>query len=214
MPEYKVKQGDHLAKIAKNFGFSDYRTIWDHPQNAELKKKRENPHVLCPGDKVFIPVKEVKEESGATEQRHRFKWHGQQLKLRLRLLDFDNQPLADTDCTLHVEGKARELTTDGDGRIEETIPATAQDAVLIFKDPLVPFDLNTCIKIGHLDPVEEVSGQKERLSNLGYFYSRDDGREEERFNYAVQEFQCDHDLAIDGICTPVTQAKLKKVHGC
>jgi hypothetical protein len=214
MPEYKVKQGDHLAKIAKNFGFSGYRTIWDHPANAELKKKRQNPHVLCPGDKVFIPVKEVKEEPGATEQRHRFKWHSHQLKLRLRLLDFDNQPLADTDCTLHVEGKTRELTTDGDGRIEEQIPATAQDAVLIFKDPLVPLDLSTNIKIGHLDPVEEASGQKARLSNLGYFYCRDDGRDEERFNYAVQEFQCDHDLAVNGICSPETRAKLKKVHGC
>lgn len=214
MPNYTVKQGDHLSKIAQKHGFADYRTIWDHPNNAELKKKRQNPHILSPGDKIFIPVKEVKEESGATGQRHRFKWHGHQLKLRLRLLDFDNQPLANTKCDLHIEGKTHELTTDGDGRIEENIPTTAEDAVLMFNDPLVPFDLSTTIKIGHLDPIEEVSGQKARLSNLGYFYSRDDGRDEERFNYAVQEFQCDHNLTVDGICGTATQAKLKQVYGC
>jgi hypothetical protein len=214
MPYYTVKQGDHLSRIAEDHGFSDLSTIWDHAENEELKKKRQNAHVLFPGDEVFIPVMQIKEETGVTEKRHRFKWHGHQLKLRLRLVDFDNNPLADTECTLHLEGKVRDLTTDGDGRIEETIPSTAQDAVLVFKDPLVPFDLSTNIKIGHLDPVEEVSGQKARLSNLGYFYSRNDGRDEERFNYAVQEFQCDNDLDVDGICGPETQDKLKEIHGC
>jgi len=46
MPDYTVKQGDYLAKIAKNHGFSDYKTIWAHPQNAELKSKRKIRIVL------------------------------------------------------------------------------------------------------------------------------------------------------------------------
>jgi len=28
---YTVQQGDHLSKIAKAFGFSDYQTIWNDP---------------------------------------------------------------------------------------------------------------------------------------------------------------------------------------
>ena len=31
---------------------------------------------------------------------------------------------------------------------------------------------------------------------------------------AVEEFQCDNNLTVDGICGPVTQAKLKQVAGC
>ena len=31
---------------------------------------------------------------------------------------------------------------------------------------------------------------------------------------AVEEFQCDHGLTVDGKCGSLTQAKLKKVHGC
>src|ERR1035438_5291586 len=55
---YTVKQGDHLSRIADQFGFSDYRVIWDYAGNADLKAQRKNPHVLFPGDSVIIPDKE------------------------------------------------------------------------------------------------------------------------------------------------------------
>ena len=34
------------------------------------------------------------------------------------------------------------------------------------------------------------------------------------FLSAIEEFQCDHGLVVDGKCGPATQAKLKQVHGC
>ena len=71
-----VKQGESVAGIAKKYGFSNWLTIYNHADNAELKQKRPNPNVLYPGDKVVIPEKTVKEESGATEQRHRFRFKG------------------------------------------------------------------------------------------------------------------------------------------
>jgi len=30
-------------------------TVWKHPKNAELRKSRDNPHVLQEGDKLFVP---------------------------------------------------------------------------------------------------------------------------------------------------------------
>ncbi len=44
-----VKQGDYFAKIAKKYGFSDWRTIYNHADNAELKQKRPDPNILHPG---------------------------------------------------------------------------------------------------------------------------------------------------------------------
>jgi N-acetylmuramoyl-L-alanine amidase len=214
MPYHIIQQGEHLSRIADEHGFADFHTIWDHPDNADLRQQRENPNVLLPGDKLFIPLKETKEDPGATEKRHRFKFSGSDLKLRLRILDFDNQPLTNTACQLHVDGDVFELTTDAEGRIAHRIAPTAEDAMLVFDDPLVPFDLGTRIRIGHLDPVEEVSGQKARLANLGYYFTRGDGRDEERFQFGVQEFQCDHDLKVTGVCGPETQTKLKETHGC
>src|SRR3990172_130657 len=113
-----VKQGDYLSKIAKQYGFADYKAIWDHPENADFKKKRKNPNILYPGDKLFVPVKEVKEMSVATEQRHRFEVKRSPLKLRLALKDFGFKPLANTKCVLHVDGEQFELMTDANGLVE------------------------------------------------------------------------------------------------
>jgi peptidoglycan hydrolase-like protein with peptidoglycan-binding domain len=41
-----------------------------------------------------------------------------------------------------------------------------------------------------------------------------DEEDEARFKSAVEEFQCDHGLAVDGKCGPKTQAKLEEIHGC
>src|ERR1700721_2282773 len=82
---YVVQQGDHLSGIAREPGFADYRTIWNHADNAQLRKDRENPHVLNPGDVIHIPEKESKSVSRPTGQMHRFIVGGPSLKLGLAL---------------------------------------------------------------------------------------------------------------------------------
>jgi peptidoglycan hydrolase-like protein with peptidoglycan-binding domain len=59
-----------------------------------------------------------------------------------------------------------------------------------------------------------VAGQQARLSNLGYFTGDIDGTDGPEFQMAVEEFQCEQKLTVDGICGPKTQAKLKEVYGC
>lgn len=208
-----VQQGEHLSSIAKQYGFNDYHTIWEDPQNTALKQQRQSPNVLFPGDSLVIPDKEAKGEQRPTGQQHQFKISRPPVRLRLALRDFDNQPLVNTECEIQVDGSSKSLTTDGDGRIEVAISATAQEATLVFKDPLVPFDLSVPIKIGHLDPVDQVSGQKARLSNLGYITRPLEEVDDTFLSYVVQEFQCDFDLPVTGVCDDATQAKLRKLHG-
>jgi peptidoglycan hydrolase-like protein with peptidoglycan-binding domain len=71
--------------------------------------------------------------------------------------------------------------------------------------------------------VDEVSGQIGRLNNLGYDAGELDSpvaspeqerHRSEHFRSAVEEFQCDHGLLVDGICGARTQAKLEEIHGC
>src|SRR5260370_36720170 len=62
--QHTVTQGEHLSRIAKRYGFSDHRTIWDHARNAALKQEHQNPNVLFPGDQLFIPDREQKIEAG------------------------------------------------------------------------------------------------------------------------------------------------------
>jgi hypothetical protein len=91
---YVVQQGDHLPSIADQFGFFTYETIWNHPQNADLKKRRGNPNVLLPGDQLFIPDKEIKSYSKPTNQRHTFQVKTTPLKLRIKLDRLYSNPVA------------------------------------------------------------------------------------------------------------------------
>ena len=212
---YTVEQGDHLSKIAKDNGFTDYTVIWDHPNNADLKKQRQNPNVLFPGDQVFIPEMEEKQESGATDKKHTFTINKKTLKLRLVLEDIYEKPIAGAQCALLVEGQTFQLTTDANGKLEQEIPLDAKEGTLTIRGDQTPFANDIIpIKIGHLDPIDELSGQIARLNNLGYFAGPLAGSDTDALESAVQEFQCDNSLNIDGICGPQTQSKLKQVHGC
>jgi hypothetical protein len=212
---YTVEQGDHLSKIAKDNGFTDYTVIWDHPNNADLKKLRQNPNVLFPGDQVFIPEMEQKNESGNTDKRHTFVVNKKTLKLVLFLEDILEKPIAGAPCALLVEDQLFQLTSDAKGKIEKEIPLDAKQGTLVIRGDQTPFrDEIIPIKIGDLDPVDQITGQVARLNNLGYFAGELDGSDADAFESAVEEFQCDHGLTIDGDCGPKTQAKLKEVHGC
>ncbi len=227
MSEYhEVQQGEYLSQIARKYGFASYKTIWEAGENSELKNLRKNPNVLLPGDVLFIPDKEVKEESRATGSTHKFEVDIQPLKLRVMLTNLKNKPLVGHQCTFIVDSKSVEITTGGDGMLEQPVPLDAANGKVIDRGPAdaqVPLQRETPIRIGHLDPIDTIPGQQARLNNLGYFAGdpttapaspAEEQLRHQQFLSAVEEFQCDFDLAVDGVCGPNTQAKLKQVHGC
>lgn len=210
MSNYTVQQGDYVSKIAAALGFSDFKTIWDHPGNQELKANRETPNVLAPGDVLFVPEKEVRAETRSVDATHQFVLSGKPLKLRIVVKDMADKPVAGKPCELKVTGSpdVSPLSTDGKGMVEREIKPDASAGKLSVTD------LNLELRIGHLDPIQTITGQKGRLNNLGYDAGEVNDEETLQFRSAVEEFQCDHKLAVDGKCGPNTQAKLKEVHGC
>ena len=225
---YTVKQGDYLSKIARAYGFADYQTIWDAPENQKLKDRRKNPNILYPGDELVIPDKETKEESRPTEKRHKFELQGDKLMLRIVLLDLDKKPMSGCNCMLIVETDNKDFTTKSDGLLEEDISEKATTGKLLDKGKPgsgPPTVREIPLKIGHLDPKDTVSGQVARLNNLGYNAGElpyhpltdieaDTLGKSPQFLSAVEEFQCDFGLQVDGICGKNTQAKLVEIHGC
>src|SRR5579863_10101544 len=123
---HTVEQGEYLAYIAAQYGFTNWQTIWNHPQNADLKNLRQNPNVLFPGDQVYIPDLELQTLSKPTDNTHTFKLKLNTLKLRLTLQDMYEKPIANAKCLLVVDGNSYNVTTDGSGNINQAIPNTAQ----------------------------------------------------------------------------------------
>jgi hypothetical protein len=215
MPFHTVKQGESLSKIADEYGFSDFHSIWDHPDNAELKQKRQNPNVLYPGDDVFIPEKELKEVSGATEQRHRFQCRVPKEILRIALEDSNGNPIANAPYELLIEEEIHRGTTDDKGRLEQRIPMDSQKGQLRLENGLT-WDL----LIGHLNPLgadtsdQGISGAQGRLLNLGYEVGKVDGIFGAKTEAALKQFQADGSLPVTGRLDEATRTKLIETHGC
>jgi hypothetical protein len=210
---YTVQPGDYLVKIARDHGIANWKTIWDHPLNAELKTKRKSPDILLAGDQVFVPVVAAKQVSLATGRQHTLKVTAPKPRLRVRVLDVNGDPVANQFCFLSVDTPLP-LTTDADGRIDAPLePDHPVEGELFFPDLKLTYHL----MIGGLDPDDTPSGEKHRLNNMGYYAGVHDADQEGdaddwQLRWAQEEFDRDH-----GVKKPdfhkFDPEKLAKEHG-
>jgi hypothetical protein len=214
--EHIVQQGDCLASIAKQYGFADWNTIYGDASNAEFRKLRPDPYVLLPGDRLNIPDKKTKTESRETTKVHVFQLRRKHTRLRIVVRDIDGKPLGGKKYHLTVKDEVHEGVLQEDGLLDEPIPADALDGELkLWAEEDFPEHADTwTLKLGHLDPVEDLKGVQARLNNLGYDCGPVDGISGPRTQAAIKAFQKEHGLDVDGIPGPNTQAALKSEHTC
>jgi hypothetical protein len=99
--------------------------------------------------------------------------------------------------------------------IKQPIPKSADAASLTIKDTVsvrgkeVPLDREFDFNIGHLDPVDLPSGQQARLANLGYYRGPQKVTDPDEFLSVVEEFQCENQLGVDGVCGPPDPSETK-----
>jgi hypothetical protein len=204
---YTVKQGDCISSIAFKYGFFP-DTIWNDSKNSDLKQRRNDPNVLFPGDEVWIREKEHKEESCATEKRHRFKRKGVPEFLIVQL-KIDDEPIANEPYVLEIDGALSEGRTDGDGKVEITIPPNANKGKITLRESGDEYEL----ELGCLDPITEISGVQARLRNLGFECGPIDGKLGSKTQSALREFQKHNKLDATGDLDDETRQKLKESHG-
>ncbi len=202
-----VAPGDHLSRVAVTNGFRSYVPLWDDPANAPLQKLRKTPHVLADGDPVDIPPLEAREVERPTEHRHRFKATIPELLVRVKHLTWAGAPIAAPTAVL-ADGKSA-VANGKAGSIFEIPIGPIADRLLLTVEPS-----ETLLRVGFLQPVSTLAGSRERLTNLGYEAGEKNDATNLQFRSAVEEFQCDQHLVIDGKVGPDTRARLVKVHGC
>ncbi len=167
MPDYEVKPGDTLPKIAMSHGFRKWETIWEDGPNSALREKRKNPRVLHPQDIVKVPEKQRKEVGCATEQHHVFKVPVLAEKLRIRVEQAPGEAMKNKEYKLTIDGAEYTGATTAEGMIEHDIPVNSEGGDLEVEGCHWP------LRIGYLNPVDEptgdtrVSGAQARLNNLG-----------------------------------------------
>jgi N-acetylmuramoyl-L-alanine amidase len=171
---YVVRSGDYLSKIASEHGIADWRALYNHPDNAEFRRLRPNPNLIFPGDRLVMPDKRDKSAPAPTGDPTRLRAHRACNTLQVRLLDFEGNPMANRPATLVIDGASRPVTTDGDGKLNESIPPHLTHAHLTING------LTITLAVGKLNPMDDVdddgvSGVQGRLANLGYYEGPIDG---------------------------------------
>mgnify|MGYP000889333786 CR=1 FL=1 len=242
MPEdYTVQPGDCISSIAFERGFF-WETIWNHPKNSDLKQKRQDPNILKEGDIVHIPDKEVKEESCATDQKHKFKVKGVPAKLKLRLMEpprdekspeedasasdeshlddpvyepkeVKDEPVKNTPYKIEIDGKViQEGNTDGEGKVEIPLPPNAKAGRIVLR-PGTEDERVMLLNLGGMDPISEISGVRKRLYNLGFPCQATGNEPGDDLTIAVRQFQENNGMKVTGTVDQQLKDKLKELHG-
>lgn len=208
--QHTVTESDCIESISFENGLLP-ATVWNHADNEALRKKRENQNILMAGDVVVVPDVRVKTESVATDEVHRFVRKGVPAKITFKVLKL-GKPIANADYELDIEGKVEKGKTDGDGIIKIGIsPGARKGTLKVFDEDE---DLVYPLRLGHMDPWNEVSGYQKRLENLGYPVAPDaHGTLGDGTHRALAQFQADHDLSESGKPDNATLAKVKEIHG-
>ncbi|HEX7154487.1 MAG TPA: peptidoglycan-binding protein [Thermoanaerobaculia bacterium] len=207
MPFHDVKQGETLFGLAAKNGLENAQTILDAPENAQFKEKRKDPGILKPGDRVFIPNKEMKHAPSAVDATHSFNVKRPKAWLRLAVHDADGAAYANCRYELTVGTFQASGTLDANGLVEAKVSVDATSGTL-----KVWLDATTVetweLKIGYMDPLDETSGIQSRLNNLGFDCGEPDGVENDATKAAVSAFQERVGLEVTGTIDDALRTKL------
>jgi len=239
MTRHTLGQGEDIVSVAEPSGVP-WEKVWAHPENEPLRRKRSSPHLLCAGDVVFVPEPEPSKQSGATEKRHRFRLKQAPLRFRARLFErkgdadskrevsarepseyeeeqpavLKEQPIAGAPYQLLVEGYPDQLgNTDDEGFVDVELSPGARKGVLVLYPGDEEKERRIDLRWRHLDPVEEVSGVAQRLTNLGWPCPSAATEVTPQIEDAIAAFQAQHGLEVNGRIDAGLRDKLVEVHG-
>jgi hypothetical protein len=225
--KYTVRAGDCLSSIAAEYGFDDWRAIYDAPANETFRKKRPNPNLIYPGDTLVIPDAKPRKVNRPTGATHVIAVRRERTWLRLQLKVHEPHKYL-----LEVGAQQYAGVTDGSDVIAHRIDARQNSGTLRYwpvanaqgsatSDEATEGSPSTeppddalvwTLSIGSLDPIEEVSGIQGRPRNLGYFAGEITGDVDEPTQGAIRRFRVDQQLSETSDIDQVLRDKLVQLH--
>lgn len=211
MPVHTVLPGECLVSIADRYGFCDPLVIYHRPENEALRRARPDPNVLLAGDEVYVPDRELRSLTLAPERRHQLRVKTRPVFVRLRLLDAGQRPRANLPWTVEVQGARFSGHTDGNGVLEQRVPAGAVEAVVTVGAGAG--EQRYRVALGYMDPEDTPSGLAQRLENLGFLPADETLPDDLRLRHAVMAFQSSAGLPATGEPDAATRTRLRERHG-
>ena len=211
--QHIAELNDCFTSIAAMHGF-DPESLWNHPANEEIRKKRDSMNILAEGDVVNIPEKPVKWEKMETGNRYTIKKQNLMSKVHIQLLDMSGNKRPNVKYLFSITTRScdvvpdREGTTDSEGFLLEPIPPDTDTVCVIIID-------NGCedrydLKVGSLEPFDTLKGKQQRLRNLG-FHCEYEEEEGVTTLEAVKGFQERYGLEVSGKICEETVKRLRKL---
>lgn len=205
-----IRGGDTVEALAAAHGLF-WERVWFHPENEALRKLRDNPNILLPGDRLFIPSRQPKTVKISTARRHTYQRRGVPSKFIARFLDLQGRPRGHERYALEADAFRHEGQLDAEGRLERFVPPHLKRIHLRVGEGegLEEFEFD----VGHLDPVEELSGVVGRLVMLGFYDGPDLTEPNADLHAAVMRFRVSVRLPQGGIDDELRAALVEAAHG-
>ncbi|UOB73704.1 MULTISPECIES: peptidoglycan-binding protein [Pseudoalteromonas] len=214
--QHTVAQGETLLRIAKQYGYQTSKALYNHPSNAEFKALRPDPNLIYPGDKITIPPKKEKFIPLRTNSINSFVVQNEKEYFRLQVIHEDGDDITGKRIVITIGSQTIDTVLPSNGLIEvelnENDSLTGQVDLYLKEDQSSPSESFTA-QVGHLDPIDTLSGVQARCNLLGFDCGTVDGINGSKTKAGVRDFQYEHDLEVDGIAGAKTKAKLQQVFG-
>lgn len=233
-----AKADDDFQSIAAEYGIKDWEAVENDPQNqALLGRDERNAHVLYEGDKIWIPDVAPKVFDAETNKKHEYKIYRPMQLVHIVLEDDDGKAYGECKYEFWIDEEqyippdsTGELRTRKDGLIHQLVPLVKEIEIRawLFDENATPeaealapspddpeeFDyISIIVYPAHLDPIDTVEGQQDRLANLGYQFADAWGTLGDGTKDAIREFQGDAGLTQTGEMDSETRKRLLEKAG-
>ncbi|MFO0547800.1 MAG: peptidoglycan-binding domain-containing protein [Polyangiaceae bacterium] len=209
-----VKQGEYLDQIAYRTGLRA-TVIWEDAANAELRSRRKHPNMLAPGDLLHIP-----DDNGSPPLRvvvggtNRFRAQVPKVQVSF-VVQLEGKPVGRELYVIEGLVEVQRGSTDDSGTVAFAVPIDVREVRVVFPRLARVFP----VRVGELDPADELSGVRQRLEHLGYGGWTLDGSarlpansDRAALGDAIRMFQRDRRLPPTGVLDDDTRQALEKAH--
>ena len=82
---HKVQQGETVSSIAKQYGFPNWESLYNHPDNSEFKELRPNPDLIYPKDEIVIPERNIAQFKAKLNEKQTFRSKAKKNLIKLKI---------------------------------------------------------------------------------------------------------------------------------